>query len=144
MSYCASIFCCSSLRLSIDSFLFIVAHAPGHVKMCCQSSSLCSQKQHCIILPWLHLFLSFMHQKLKCIFVSLGCHAAGVLWNVILKDFHLMSSRVFWLHVSLYFLCSSSVGRWKLCATFRVIFDFNFFPWRQRENCCYCKCKLSC
>jgi hypothetical protein len=84
-------FFCSSLRLSIDSFLFIVAPAPRHVKMCCKSSSVCSQNQHCIILPWLRMCLVFVHQKLKIIFVSVGCLAVGVLCNAILKDFHAIS-----------------------------------------------------
>jgi hypothetical protein len=108
------ILCCSSLRLSIDSLLFIVAPAPRHVNICCQSSSVCSQKQHCIILHWLRLCILCVHQKLNISFVSVGCCALGVLWNVILKYFHAMPSHIFWL--------------------FLVIFDVTFFH-GGRERC---------
>jgi hypothetical protein len=104
----------------------------------------CSQKQPCIIPHWLCMCLLFVHQKLKIRFFSVGCCAIGVLWNVILKDFHAMSSHVLWLHFSLSFNCFSSLVQWKLCAIFRVIFDVTFCAWRQREICCSGKCKLSC
>jgi hypothetical protein len=103
---------------------------------------MCSQNQHCIILPWFHLWRIFVQQKLNISFVRVGCHDVGVLLNAIVKYLDAISSHVFWLHYSHTLMCSSSLGRWKLWATFHVILEMTFCPWRQSEICCSGKCRL--
>jgi hypothetical protein len=85
----------------------------------------------------------FVHQKLKINFVIVAWRVVWVLLNVMLNDFHAVSSHVFWINYSLYFMYSSSLSLWKLCATLRVLFDVTLCPWRQREICCSGKCRLS-
>jgi hypothetical protein len=96
MSKCA----CEILRLSQDSFLFIVAPSPGHARMCFQSSSLLSQKQQSFRCDISQRCLIFKHQKLNSIFVIVGCLAEGILLKAILNGDHAISFQVHSFHSS--------------------------------------------